>query len=156
MKALDSSQPPPDVPTGEWHDGLLLGYRPMDDTHQEFVALVTRLRTAPDDELPAVLDDFLAHIGRHFGEEEQWMSLDGYPAGDCHVEEHAAVMRSVLEVRDLVATGQRKVCRELAGALEEWFPLHAAYMDSALAKWMVKRSTGGSPVVLRRRTSSAG
>ena len=93
MKALDTSLPPPDVPTGEWHDGLLLGYRPMDDTHQEFVALVTRLRTAPEDELPAVLDDFLAHIGRHFGEEEQWMSLDGYPAGDCHVEEHAAVMR---------------------------------------------------------------
>jgi hemerythrin len=44
----------------------------------------------------------------------------------------------------------------LAGALEEWFPLHAAYMDSALAKWMVKRSTGRAPVVLRRRTSSAG
>jgi len=58
MRALDTSLPPPDVPTGEWHDGLLLGYRPMDDTHQEFVALVTRLRTAPEDELPAVLDDF--------------------------------------------------------------------------------------------------
>ena len=152
MKALDSSQPPPDVPTGEWHDGLLLGYRPMDDTHQEFVALVTRLRTAPDDELPAVLDDFLAHIGRHFGEEEQWMSLDGYPAGDCHVEEHAAVMRSVLEVTEHFFLDLPAV----AGALEEWFPLHATYMDSALAKWMVKRSTGRAPVVLRRRTSSAG
>jgi hemerythrin len=46
-----------------------------------------------------------------------------------------------------------KIGRGLVTALEEWFPGHADYLDSALAKWMVKQSFGGervAPVVLRR------
>ena len=40
--------------------------------------------------------------------------------------------------------------RRLAAALADWFPGHAFHRDSALAHWMVKRSFGGKPVVLRR------
>jgi hypothetical protein len=43
-----------------------------------------------------------------------------------------------------VAEGRRRVA-----ALADWFP-GTPQMDSALSHWMVKRSHGGKPVVLRR------
>ncbi len=58
------------------------------------------------------------------------------------------------EVQQMLAEGDTAVVRELAVALEEWFPGHATYMDSALAQWMVKRSTGGVPLVLKRAVTT--
>jgi hemerythrin len=133
-----------------WSDEFLLGYGPMDDIHREFVDLVHAMQVVADEAFPALLDRFAAHLQRHFDEEKAWMSADGFPARDCHVEEHDKVMASVREVQRMVAGGDIDVGRRLAAALEEWFPGHAAYMDSALAQWLVKRRAGGAPLVLRR------
>jgi hemerythrin len=60
-------------------------------------------------------------------------------------------MKSVREVRALIAAGgDPATARGLAAALQDWFPGHADYLDSALAQWMVKKQTGGIPIVLRR------
>lgn len=134
-----------------WEDDFLLGYGPMDDIHREFIGLVQALQAVPDKEVPAVLDRLASHTEQHFAEEAAWMSLEGYPARDCHVAEHDRVMASVREVQQLVAKGDRSVARRLARALEDWFPGHATHMDSALAQWMVKRSAGGAPVVFKRK-----
>jgi hypothetical protein len=48
------------------------------------------------------------------------------------------------------------LCRSLVQALVDWFPGHAAHLDSALAHWMFKRQFGGKPVVLRRTIASDG
>jgi hypothetical protein len=42
----------------------------------------------------------------------------------------------------------------LADALADWFPGHADCLDSALAQWMVKRKTGGVPLVFKRHLTS--
>ena len=81
------------------------------------------------------------------------MDLDGFPARDCHVDEHDKVLASVRDVQQLLAEGDTEVVRELAVALQDWFPGHADYMDSALALWMVKRAHGGAPLVFRRGMS---
>jgi hemerythrin len=120
-----------------WSDTYLLGYAPMDDTHREFVGLVNVLLTCNDAELAAHLDD-------------AWMERTDFPPRDCHVQEHAAVMSSVRQVIEIVAQGNVAEGRRLAAALGDWFPGHAFHLDSALAHWMVKRSHGGKPVVLRR------
>jgi hemerythrin len=133
-----------------WHDRYLLGHGTMDDTHREFVSLVDALLKAPDAELPAALDAFAAHAEAHFAEENRWMELDGFPARDCHVDEHAKVLASVYAVQAELAAGDCGVVRELAVALAEWFPGHADYMDSALALWLVRRTHAGSPLVFRR------
>lgn len=39
-----------------WHDDMQLGHPPLDAIHQEFVDLVGRLQTAPDDDLPGLMD----------------------------------------------------------------------------------------------------
>jgi hemerythrin len=61
-----------------------------------------------------------------------------------------AVLKSVAEVQELVAAGDHAICHRLVQELNDWFPGHADYLDSALAHWMVKQRFGGKPLVLRR------
>ncbi len=134
----------------EWTDAYLLGYTPMDKVHHEFVDSVAAMQHADDSELPALLDAFAAHAQAHFDSENAWMVQTEFPARECHINEHAAVMRSVEQVRALVAAGNFAVCRKLAAELAAWFPAHTDYLDSALAHWMCKQRLGGKPVVIRR------
>ncbi|AZY48157.1 hemerythrin domain-containing protein [Bordetella avium] len=135
----------------EWHTDLELGYAPMDDIHEEFVDIVARLQAAPDDRLAELLAELHLHLASHFGQENAWMEETAFPPRDCHIGEHDAVLKSVKDVRLLLADqGNTRICRELVAALADWFPGHAAHLDSALAHWLCKRRLGGSPVVLRR------
>lgn len=138
-----------------WTDGLLLGHAAMDRTHREFVEVVQAMIDGADADLAAGLRAFIAHASGHFGEEDQAMAASAFPAADCHVDEHAAVLRSAHEVLALVAAGNVTIGREFAAELARWFPSHVAHLDSALAHWLVKRRHGGAPVVLRRELARA-
>ena len=72
----------------------------------------------------------------------------------CHVDEHAAVLKSVDEVVALVAAGNLAIGRDLAGELVRWFPEHTHHMDQSLSAWLCRRSTGGAPLLFRRAPSS--
>lgn len=133
-----------------WSDALLLGFDALDDTHREFVLIVDALLTAPDADMAGLVADLERHAESHFGQEDAWMRDTGFPARECHIGEHAAVLKSIREVRELVAGGDIAIARRLAQELAAWFPGHADYLDSALAQWMVKRRFGGVPVVLKR------
>jgi hemerythrin len=146
---------PPFQQAFPWTDQFLLGYGPMDATHREFVDLVAALLSAPDTDLVRHLDAFAGHAERHFGEERDWMLATAFPATQCHIDEHDAVLKSVYEVRDLLASGGHAgTCRALAQELVRWFPGHADYMDASLAQWMVKKRMGGVPVVLKRGSAT--
>ena len=82
------------------------------------------------------------------------MTQSGFPPRQCHIDEHAAVLRSAEEVQAVVAQGRLEPARRFATALVDWFPGHADYLDAALAHWMCKQQHGGKPVVLRRGVSS--
>jgi len=133
-----------------WDDRYLVGHVAIDAEHREFAQVMNRLLGAADDELGAALDAFAAHAEAHFLAEERLMNEHQFPASECHADEHARVMASVHEVRQLVAMGDTAVGRELAQALTDWFPAHSDQLDSAVAIWVTKRTTGGAPVVLRR------
>jgi hemerythrin-like metal-binding protein len=126
----------------------------MDDVHREFVQNVQAMQSCTDAEFPAALAQFILHAKAHFGAEDAWMIETNFPPKDCHMDEHAAVMKSAEDVRALVTTGNIAIGRSFAVELVRWFPGHADYLDSALAQWMVKRQHGGKPVVLRRGVSS--
>ncbi|MBN3802639.1 hemerythrin [Paraburkholderia sp. Ac-20336] len=135
-----------------WSDARLLGFTPMDDVHEEFYAVALRLVTCTDTTALAAIEDFEKHAVSHFEQEDEWMRTTNFPPRDCHIEEHAAVLKSVGEVKAAVAAGQAnaEVVRDLGMHLFGWFPGHADYLDSALAAWMTKQTMGGKPVVLRR------
>ncbi|WP_180684430.1 bacteriohemerythrin [Tepidicella baoligensis] len=146
--------PAPEGPL-HWHDGLLLGYQPMDDVHHEFVSVVSALQNASDADLASCLDAVVDHAQRHFDDENRWMVETQFPARECHIDEHAAVLASLHEVQQLAAKGDTSHCRRLADELARWFPGHADYLDSALAHWMCKQRLGGKPVVIRRDLASS-
>lgn len=133
-----------------WSDSLLLGFGPMDDTHREFVTLIGAMQTATVDNLPGLLEALIIHLEAHFALEDVWMEKSDFPARECHIKEHAAVLKSVLITRPLLAAGDVPRCRRLANELANWFPAHADYLDSALSHWLCKLEFGGKPVVLRR------
>lgn len=136
-----------------WHDGLLLGYGPMDSVHQEFVECVASLAMASEVDMAERMRQLITHVQHHFDEENAWMNETNFPAKECHIDEHAAVLKSIMEVNDLVKAGDTSHCVRLSKALMEWFPGHADYLDSALAHWMCKQRLGGKPIVIRRSTS---
>lgn len=140
----------PDGQAFGWSDDLLLGYPPMDRTHQAFVEVVSALRDAPDDALALRLQAAIDHLEEHFGEEERWMDDTGFPARECHRDEHAAVMQSAHQVRERLAAGDLALCRRFTLELIRWFPGHADYLDAALSHWMAKRTLGGKPVILKK------
>jgi len=139
-----------------WSDARLLGFGPMDETHQDFYRVAFDLLRADEAELPAAIAAVEAHAIDHFGQERRWMEETRFPSTDCHVEEHDAVLASLREVREGIAQGRlgSAVARSLAEHLFHWFPGHADHMDSALAAWMTQQRHGGAPVVLRRRGST--
>jgi hemerythrin-like metal-binding protein len=131
------------MPVIEWTDTVALDVPAMDDTHREFVALLNALADAPDEELLAALDAFVAHTDAHFAQENRWMHALPFPPVHCHEGEHDNVMRLMREVRSRVAAGDLEIGRALARELPEWFRLHASTMDAVLAQ--VIKLTGYAP-----------
>lgn len=141
-----------------WTDAYALGYPQMDATHHEFVETVNAMLAASDEDFAKALDAFADHAERHFNQEDKWMNSTGFPAADCHIDEHGAVMKSVREVQELIRSGHERgieIGRSLAAELVKWFPGHADYLDSALSQWMVKKTHGGVPVVIRRNATGS-
>lgn len=134
-----------------WSDAFLVGFAQIDETHREFVDVVRALLDATPAQLVQRVQAFIDHAKKHFGEEDTLMRETNFPAADCHIDEHAQVMKSAYEVLALAEKGDAATTRRFAEELTRWFPGHADYLDSALAAWMVKRSHGGKPVVLRRQ-----
>jgi len=145
-KTMSSSRSIPLVDQG----ALPLGYAPMDRLHDEFIVLVNALAEAGDHVVADALDALASNAKEHFGAEDRWMHETDFPARECHVDEHAAVMRSIAGVQRRVACGDFEAARRLANELIAWFPGHADYLDSALAHWMCKRRLGGVPIVVHR------
>lgn len=141
-----------------WSDARLLGFGPLDDTHQEFYQVTFRLLTCNGAGALSAIARFEAHARQHFQQEEEWMITTNFPASGCHVDEHAAVLKSVVEVRQAMEDGRadESLAHDLARELFTWFPGHADYLDSALAAWMAKRQYGGQPVVVRRSVAHPG
>jgi hemerythrin len=137
-----------------WNDNLLLGDPEMDAVHEEFVACIAALIDAPEPRVADALAALERNATSHFEMEDAWMRENDFPARECHINEHAAVLASIAGVRQRVAAGETSAAYDIAQALSDWFPGHADYLDSALAHWMCKRRWGGKPVVLRRGVSS--
>ena len=138
-----------------WQAEYVIGHDEMDETHHEFVECVNELLCADDGALVEALDAFEAHARRHFADENRSMALTAYESAGCHVDEHAAVLKSLQDVRVALEQGRCDVVRSFARALADWFPEHAQVMDQGLARWLVQKRLGGSPVVVQPRRVAA-
>lgn len=124
---------------------LALGYAPIDALHAEFEACVAAVDAASSSALPAALAALRAHLARHFGDEERWMSESDFPPLHCHKREHDKVLEVFAEVERRFAAGDEGIVRRLAAELPQWFALHATTMDAALVAWLGANAAIASP-----------
>ncbi len=129
----------------EWDEqSFALGIEEMDATHAEFIDLLNQLDTAANSAFPALFTRLVEHTRTHFESEEARMLLCRFPAINEHTGEHHRVLGELNRIKKRVDRGLisfgRMYVRE---GLPQWFRLHAATMDSALAgHWMRHQSSG--------------
>lgn len=119
----------------DWDDKtFLLDLDIMDGTHREFVDLVNRLSDSDDNEFAALFDELISHTKSHFRQEEQLMSESCFPAYAEHRDEHQRILGEFRQFKKRVDHGLVFFGRNyIDERMPEWFSLHAATMDSALA-----------------------
>lgn len=132
-----------------------VGVPSIDALHVECEELLLRLSDAieADAGIDAALAALQDHLRRHFSHEEALMAQTSFPPAGCHEREHAMVLEVVAEVCRRHGAGDQAPAERLAAAVTEWFELHAASMDAALAAWLNARrdepvtadATSGSP-----------
>ena len=121
---------------------FVLGREEMDTTHREFVDLLNRLAAADGAEFMGLFVELAQHTRNHFAAESVRMVASGFPARAEHEGEHDRVLGEVEQIGRRVERGNlafgRAYVRE---RLPEWFTLHLATMDAALAAHLA--SQGG-------------
>lgn len=119
----------------KWDDNnFLLGLDIMDDTHKEFVILINQLSDANDNEFVTLYEKLISHTQQHFKQEEDLMVESKFPAYCEHKDEHQRILGELSQFKKRVNRGQIDIGRSyIRGRMPEWFSLHAATMDSALA-----------------------
>jgi len=127
----------------QWSNALALDMPVMDETHQEFVALLAEVVQATDDALLPRWSALIAHTQDHFDREDQWMLATGFAAGNCHATQHKVILQVMREGEARGHGGDLAVVRQMARELGLWFPQHAQSMDASLALHL--RSAGYDP-----------
>ncbi|ANQ83621.1 bacteriohemerythrin [Azoarcus olearius] len=131
-----------------WDDARhTLGVAEMDATHREFVELVGRLAAADDASFPKLFAEFHDHTRDHFFAEDAKMKATRFNAIGEHISEHQRVLIELRSFNRNVQAGRMRFARAYVREnLKEWFDLHLATMDSALAahlKQLAAKATTG-------------
>lgn len=136
-----------------------LGDPTLDADHEILAGLIEQLAAASDDTVLPALEALITHASHHFGieDEEIRMSKDGN--ANCHLDEHAAVLKSLRDVREMIARGleaprSKLLISRLSAELRRWLPEHVLGMDAAVATARSKKRLGGAPIVLTRQRRS--
>ena len=131
-------------------DSLATGDASIDHDHQELLRLARDLSVAADVDLAAGFEDLHKRFTEHFAAEDALMVDRDFSSRECHLDEHAAVLRSFNDVSELLRGGDLQAVRSMASELARWLPEHIDALDRHLAKFMFFQQTGGAPVVLHR------
>ena len=122
-----------------------LGIRAIDDDHAMMdrqMALFMELLDTPSSQeaLAQAANDFFQMTMRHFEAEERLMETTAYPDLDRHSDQHALLMRILLDWwRDFINRGEYDLSRDDRAFLVEWFEDHIDTEDRWLAEHMRKQ-----------------
>ena len=140
----------------EWDDKAhALGVAEMDATHREFTALVAMLVECDDADFAALFEKLVDHCRLHFVNEGRLMRISRFPALNEHEGEHHRVYGDLLQMQRAIQRGRLALPRAFVKqGLEEWFNVHLASMDAALAAHLKRvgearvEVAGGLPVLM--------
>lgn len=118
------------------------GHAEIDAQHRVIFALIDRVEAAesnPDirNGVQVVLD-LITYVVRHFGAEEELMTIHSYPGRDEHRRSHAQLSAHVVKLRAGIAAGNFDAA-ELRLFLSGWISLHIGDEDMRLAAYLTGR-----------------
>ena len=106
----------------------------MDETHDEFIALVNRMQSSNDAEFTDMFHQLVQHTEAHFAAENALMEQSRFPPIQIHMDEHERVLGDMHRMARKVLAGSLVFPRAfIEQQIPEWFDMHARTMDSALA-----------------------
>jgi hemerythrin len=139
---------------------LALGDPKLDSDHDELNRLIEALAAAPPESVVAALRALQKHATEHFSMED--MDLRDMKDGNasCHIDEHAAVSKSLEEVcvhvaPDPASARAQDMLIRLVAELRRWLPVHVLEMDAGVASSRTKKRLGGAPIVLNLKGSAS-
>jgi hemerythrin len=118
------------------HDQLLVGFKPIDDLHREFQAIVDALNDPEEADYGELLLVLHQHLLRHCRTEEQFMLQENYPHYERHKRAHEHLLESVSDVRRKFDAGDIDAVHRYTSDLMSWFAIHATSEDSELATFL--------------------
>lgn len=115
-------------------NSLRLNNEAMDSMHEEFVGLLDSLKTADKRTFITLFSDLMSHTKAHFEQEQALMESSHFSATQEHCAEHLKILGELAQFEKRVVNGNTTMARAyVKERLPEWFALHVASMDSALA-----------------------
>lgn len=118
------------------HDRILVGFKPIDDLHKEFEAILAALNDPTEADYGAHLLALHEHLLRHCETEESYMLQEDYPHYARHKRAHDHLLDSVSDVRRKFDAGNVDAVRKYAADLMNWFAIHASTEDAELAAFL--------------------
>lgn len=117
-----------------WRDEFVLGHESMDGTHKEFVDLINRVDDIGDADFSSYFDELLEHTRRHFESELELMKSSRFLSLREHEDDHNRILAEMMQMQRFANRGMIKIPRAyIREKLPDWFGVHAASMDIALA-----------------------
>jgi hemerythrin len=113
----------------EWTPALALGVDAIDAAHRHLLEQMNGLLTGSDSDVAQGMEALVTAMERDFREEEEMMEQIVYPGIRPHMEQHARVLAALHRI----APGDVAAARAALVLLPQWFEVHLATLDTALA-----------------------
>lgn len=118
------------------HDAIFVGFKPIDDLHREFQAIVDALTDPAEADYGTHLLALHEHLLRHCAIEERLMRDEDYPHYARHRQAHEALVESVADMRRRFDANDLDAVRRFGAELMTRFAAHAADEDAPLAAYL--------------------
>lgn len=124
-----------------WGDKHALGFRGIDDEHEELFEAVRGIesamaRSAEPAAIGVLLDKLVAATGTHFASEESTMRGAKYPGLALHAAEHQRLMEKLGAFAARHGQGGVAMNQHTVTFLRDWLLHHIETDDSRLGVWL--------------------
>jgi len=128
-----------------------IGNSRLDDDHEQIAKLIEALGCASRDDMLNAFDSLREALAEHFSEENSLMEPHEFASKECHIDEHAEVLKSFDDVRPFVQSFDVTLVKRFVSELTSWLPAHIEALDRHLSKLVFFQQTGGARVAFHRR-----
>ena len=124
-----------------WGDQYKIGFKQIDDQHQELVRLIGVLSDAiktnrSKEVLEKLLGDLINYTVSHFSTEERLMRTYAYPENSAHTKEHGDLAKTVVDLQKRLKDGKATVTLETILFLNDWLSQHILKTDKRLSAFL--------------------